>query len=270
MVPAARTSWSTRLLVVLSLIMAGAALPAAPATAHGGTCRGLPVTIFASSPDDDVIEGTEGDDIIHGLGGNDIIYGLGGDDIICGGGGDDYIVGGEGNDLLVGGWGDDRIRGGAGDDDLRGNPGNDRLYGQLGIDSVRGGTGSDACGAEIRLNCEMKKRTGHDPIDWIELVEEHFGPVGDKIGAPDLVDEALIVMDCESSGEPFAENPVSSASGLFQFLQGTWDRWNPKTDGWAGESVFHPEANIATAARLVLASVREGQDRWWQWSCKPY
>lgn len=254
----------------LSLLLAAAVLPATPAIAHGGTCRGLPVTIFASSPGDDVIEGTDGPDVIHGLGGNDIIHGLGGDDIICGGSGDDWIVGGEGNDTIYGDWGDDRIHGEAGDDDIRGNPGNDRLYGYTGTDFIRGGTGSDACGAETRWNCEMWKRRGHDPIDWIDLVEEHFGPVGEKIGAPALVDEALVVMDCESSGEPFAENPVSSASGLFQFLQGTWDRWNPKTDGWAGESVFHPEANIATAARLVLASVREGQDRWWQWSCKPY
>ncbi len=143
------------------------------------------------------------------------------------------------------------------------------MYANGGKDIVRGGTGSDACGAETRFNCEMVKRWGHDPVDWLEQVEKHFGPLGVEIGVEGLVVEALVVMECESSGEPFAENPRSSAAGLYQFLPGTWDRWNPRTPGWEDESVFHPEANIATAARLVKASVAEGQHRWWQWSCKP-
>ncbi len=256
--------------VFVAMAIGAAMLPAAPAMAHDGFCKGFPVTIFDGSPGDDVIEGTDGPDVIQALGGDDVIYGLAGDDIICGGAGDDHIFGGEGNDLLVGGWGDDWIRGDDGDDDIRGNAGNDRLYAHLGTDIIRGGTGSDACGAETRWNCEMKKRWGHDPEDWSDLVEIHFGAIAETIEAPDLAAEAMIVMACESAGEPFAENPRSTASGLFQFLDGTWDRWNPETEGWAGESVFHPEANIATAARLVLASVEEGQDRWWQWSCKPY
>jgi hypothetical protein len=62
-------------------------------------------------------------------------------------------------------------------------------------------------------------------------------------------------------------NPHSNASGLFQFLPGTWDRWNPETPDWKGESVFHPEANVATAAKLVDVSVKETRGRWGQWSC---
>lgn len=271
MAPTTRRAWLTRPAVVATFVVAGL-LSAVPSVAHEGghTCKGLEVTILGATAGDDVINGTPGPDVIQGLGGDDVIYGAGGDDVICGGGGNDRIVGEDGNDILIGGPGDDWLTGGDGDDDLRGNNGDDRLYANRGDDVARGGKGSDACGSERSSNCEMRKRWGHEPDRWMEHLETHFGPLADQIGAPDLVEEALVVMACESAGQPFAENPRSTASGLFQFLDGTWDRWNPRTDGWAGESVFHPEANIATAARLVLASVQEGQDRWWQWSCKPY
>lgn len=259
--------------VAIAMVMAVLVLPAigSPARGAGPTCMGLEVTSeeFIGSWGPDIIMGTEGDDVIQAYGGNDTVYGGGGNDTICGGGGNDRLIGEDGDDILIGGAGHDWLTGGNGDDDLQGNRGNDRLYANLGIDVIRGGHGSDACGAETRFNCEMFKRWGHDPIDWLTEVQTHFGPLGEDLGVPDLVDEALQVMECESSGEPFAENPNSTASGLFQFLQGTWDRWNPRTPGWEGESVFHPEANIATAARLVRASVDEGQNRWWQWSCKP-
>lgn len=269
MVPTPRSLLLLRRAVV-AFAIAAALVPAAPAMAHEGTCKGFPVTIFDGSPGDDVIIGTDGPDVIQGFGGNDVIYGGAGDDIICGGAGDDQIFGEAGNDLLVGGWGDDWIRGDDGDDDIRGNAGNDRLYAHLGVDIVRGGSGSDACGAETRWNCEMKKRLGHDPIDWIDFVEEYFGPVGEEIGIADLVDEALYVMDCESSGEPFAENPKSTASGLFQFLDGTWDSVSNFTG--ETENAYHPEANISNAAWLVRHSVVDlGKSRWSQWAkaCRP-
>jgi hypothetical protein len=218
----------------------------------------------------DRIVGDSGSDDIRGNAGTDHLDGASGADVVRAGSGDDLVLGGTGNDLLIGSRGHDRIRGEGGHDDIRGNAGDDRLYGQIGTDITRGGPGSDACGAETDRNCEMRRRWGHEPDTWRDFVEEHFGAISEEIGAPALVEEAMIVMACESKGEPFAENPYSSAAGLFQFLDGTWERWNPRTDGWAGESVFHPEANIATAARLVLQSVREDQDRWWQWSCKPY
>lgn len=33
---------------------------------------------------------------------------------------------------------------------------------------------------------------------------------------------AVRVADCESGGDPSAQNPTSTASGLYQFINGTW------------------------------------------------
>lgn len=40
--------------------------------------------------------------------------------------------------------------------------------------------------------------------------------------APAMPPIAEVVARCESGGNPTAKNPVSSASGLYQFLDGTW------------------------------------------------
>jgi hypothetical protein len=95
---------------------------------------------------------------------------------------------------------------------------------------------------------------------WRWLVAEYF---------PErLVDEAVSVMACESHGDPFAVNPFSGAAGLFQHMPPYWPP-RAANSGWAGASVFHPEANIAASAWLVLASERAGHDSWAHWSCKP-
>ncbi len=60
-----------------------------------------------------------------------------------------------------------------------------------------------------------------------------------------MVEPALRVIQCESLGDPEAYNPYSGASGLFQFLPGTWAVIAPKA-GFDGVSVFDPEANIGT------------------------
>lgn len=91
---------------------------------------------------------------------------------------------------------------------------------------------------------------------WRPLVETYF--------TPDLVDGALVVIDCESGGDPNAYNPASGAAGLFQFLPETWQSASAAA-GWAGASVFDPEANIAVAAWLVAGS----SPPWSQWSCQP-
>jgi hypothetical protein len=97
---------------------------------------------------------------------------------------------------------------------------------------------------------------------WRPLVTEHF--------PPERVDEALAIIHCESKGDPTAVNPYSGASGLFQFLSGTWE-WASAEAGWAGASVFDPEANIASAAWLVQTSIDTGHPRgpWGHWTCSP-
>lgn len=77
---------------------------------------------------------------------------------------------------------------------------------------------------------------------WRPLVEAHFAP-GD-------VSRALAVISCESSGDPNAKNPRSSASGLFQHLGRFWAERSVKA-GLAGADIFDPSANVAVAAWLV-------------------
>jgi hypothetical protein len=97
---------------------------------------------------------------------------------------------------------------------------------------------------------------------WRPLVEQYF--------PADLVEEALAVMQCESSGNPDAVHPDSDATGLFQFLAGTW-AFASINAGFPGASRFDAEANVASAAWLVGYSIRTGHPRgsWGHWVCQP-
>ena len=66
----------------------------------------------------------------------------------------------------------------------------------------------------------------------------------------------LSVAQCESLLDPNAINPYSSASGLFQFLPGTW-----ATTPWAGDNIFNPVSN-ANAAAWMWSVGRRGE-----WVC---
>ena len=95
---------------------------------------------------------------------------------------------------------------------------------------------------------------------WRSLVANYF--------PANMVDQALAVMDCESRGNPEAYNPYSGASGLFQFLPGTWSVISPKA-GFGGASVFEPEPNVGSAWWLVNYYMNQGKHPWTAWSCKP-
>ena len=99
-----------------------------------------------------------------------------------------------------------------------------------------------------------------DVEEWRPLVEQYF--------PAELVDDALTVIRCESQGDPLAYNSRSGASGLFQFISGTWN-WASQNAGWAGASPFDPEANIASAAWLVQWSIGRGIHPWAHWNCRP-
>lgn len=97
---------------------------------------------------------------------------------------------------------------------------------------------------------------------WRPLVEEYF--------PAERVEEALSVIWCESRGNPNVVNDISGAAGLFQFVPNTWG-WASAEAGWAGASVFDPEANIASAAWLVQVSIDTNHPggAWGHWSCQP-
>jgi hypothetical protein len=83
------------------------------------------------------------------------------------------------------------------------------------------------------------------------------------------VDEALLIIQCESHGDPNAVNPFSGAAGLFQFLPGTWAVASVGA-GLEGASVYDPTANIAAAAWLAGYYQANGSDYWAPWACRYY
>jgi len=108
----------------------------------------------------------------------------------------------------------------------------------------------------------LKNSVSPGALAWKDLVEQYF--------RDDLVWEALQVLDCESRGDPNAMHPASRASGLFQFLEGTWILASTLS-GNAGASPFDPEANVASAAWLLGHSERvdHPRGRWGHWVCQP-
>ncbi|MDR9449982.1 MAG: transglycosylase SLT domain-containing protein [Acidimicrobiia bacterium] len=103
-------------------------------------------------------------------------------------------------------------------------------------------------------------RAGVEP--WRSLIEQYF--------PADRAEEALRVMACESGGNADAVHPESDATGLFQFLAGTWV-FSSVNAGFAGASRFDAEANVAAAAWLVEYSILSGHPRgaWGHWVCQP-
>ena len=99
-----------------------------------------------------------------------------------------------------------------------------------------------------------------DVEEWRPLVEQYFS------GAQ--VESALSVIECESNGDPLAVNAISGASGLFQFIPGTW-AWASSLAAWDGADALVPEPNVAVAGWLVQDSLDRGADPWLHWTCKP-
>lgn len=96
---------------------------------------------------------------------------------------------------------------------------------------------------------------------WRPLVEAYF--------AADLSEDAMYIMQCESLGDPEAVNPYSGASGLFQFMPGTWAVASVKA-GVDHRSVFDGEANIIAASWLAEYYRSRGLDPWLPWTCRYY
>lgn len=89
--------------------------------------------------------------------------------------------------------------------------------------------------------------------NWRTVVELYFGANTDR---------ALSVMQCESRGDAHAKNPRSTASGLFQFLRGTWKNVTGESNH---NGVFDGRYNIEAASILS-----KGGTDWSHWVCKPW
>jgi hypothetical protein len=88
------------------------------------------------------------------------------------------------------------------------------------------------------------------PPDWIgKIIYDAFSPLGAR-----AVQWAINVAYCESRYHPNSVNTDSGASGLFQFMPGTWGG-----TPWASQSPFDPVANAQAAAWLYS---RYGPGRW--------
>lgn len=97
---------------------------------------------------------------------------------------------------------------------------------------------------------------GSDVEQWRSTVALFFA-AGD-------VEWALCIIDAESGGNPDADNPRSSASGLMQHLAKYWPARSAAA-GWGGASIWDPTANIAVGAWLYYTG---GAGHWTSaWKC---
>ena len=87
------------------------------------------------------------------------------------------------------------------------------------------------------------------PLGWI--VEQWRPLVAVYFPAED-VERAICLVAYESGGDPNATNSTSGAAGLFQHLPRYWSERSAAA-GWAGASIYDPEANVAVAAWLRLS-----------------
>lgn len=95
---------------------------------------------------------------------------------------------------------------------------------------------------------------GSDGYSQDELIAIIYA-AADEYGQPR--EDMLRVARCESVLDPNAVNSVSGASGLFQFLGGTWAR-----TPWADQDVFNPVANAYATAWMWEQGNRN------EWTCQ--
>lgn len=93
---------------------------------------------------------------------------------------------------------------------------------------------------------------GNNVEQWRSLVAAYF-PAGS-------VDHALAVIKCESGGNAWADNPTSSATGLFQIMATLWG----PAYGYTTAQLFDPAINTMIAADL------HAKNGWRDWRASAY
>jgi hypothetical protein len=79
-------------------------------------------------------------------------------------------------------------------------------------------------------------------LRWLDLIQRHFQQRHWNL--------ALLVIECESNGNPNVVNSSSQASGLMQHLPKYWHSRSTKALGYVGD-IFDPHDNIHVGAWLV-------------------
>lgn len=112
-----------------------------------------------------------------------------------------------------------------------------------------------------------KLRVAYAGLEWARNARQHAeAPYGVQhalrlasalYGIP--LSEMRAVGDCESHLNPLAKNRTSTATGVFQWLDGSW-----RTQGLPGFARTDPYASALAAARAV-----QRDHGWSQWVCKP-
>ena len=112
----------------------------------------------------------------------------------------------------------------------------------------------DALAAAEAEAARISALNNHPPPPPVigKIIQDAFSPLGS-----DAVVWALRIAYCESRYHPNSVNSSSGATGLFQFMAGTWSG-----TPWASQSRFDPVANAKAAAWLYS---HYGPGRW---SCK--
>lgn len=95
-------------------------------------------------------------------------------------------------------------------------------------------------------------------VGWWGSGTERWRPWLEIYFHPWEIERALAVMRCESLGDPYAVNPSSGASGLFQHMPEYWEERSTRF-AWGGYGIMEVDANIAVAASLVH---HEGWHHW--------
>lgn len=114
------------------------------------------------------------------------------------------------------------------------------------------------------LDADSWEREFYPPLPHQHITNQHrdvesWRPLVAKYFAWEDVDRALCLMGYESNGNPTAQNPDSTATGLFQIMHSVW----AETFGVKHRSEWHdPELNV------YAASVIRSTQGWTAWA--PY
>ena len=102
----------------------------------------------------------------------------------------------------------------------------------------------------------VQSSTESEDVPWDYIVAQHFA------GAD--FDTAMSIIACESSFDPTADNPASSARGGWQFLRSTWE-WVQADSGLDLDD--YPDGPDDPYQSTAAAAWLQAEAGWRQWSC---